>query len=422
MIPSDNMVISEDTTFSTGVYLLPKGIRIERNDITLDGNGAVLVGENFSGCGIFASYRDNITIKNISLQGYRWGVRVEDSNKLAISNCDIKATHEITANTIFLDIWIQASDTYGSGILLQNVNRGQILDCDLSHQMNGLLSYDCDALEVKNNLANYCSGWGFHLNHTSNSLFENNTADYCCRYEPRGKRKGHMGADSAGFLIVNHSCNNKFLGNNARMGGDGFFLAGMNPDYEPVGCDNNLFEDNDASFSPNNAFEATFSTGNIFRSNIANNSNYGFWLGFSRDGMIEDNQILGNRQAGIAVENGINFTVRNNQISNNRHGILLWSKHVSTLEKGLPENTTSLNWRIEHNTFTGNQKAIRIAADQDHGVRPLPASGELGFPAPKPENHLIMFNKFEQNFHPIEEINTLHTTNESNEFITNTYE
>jgi hypothetical protein len=66
------------------------------------------------------------------------------------------------------------------------------------------------------------------------------------------------------------------------MGGDGFFLAGMIPAYEYAECDNNLFEDNDGSYSPNNAFEATFSQGNIFRSNLANFSSYGFWLGFSK--------------------------------------------------------------------------------------------------------------------------------------------
>jgi parallel beta-helix repeat protein len=63
----------------------------------------------------------------------------------------------------------------------------------------------------------------------------------------------------------------------------------MTPEFEPVGCDNNIIEDNDGSYSPTNAFEAIFSRGNIFRSNIANYSNYGFWLGVSRDGILENN-------------------------------------------------------------------------------------------------------------------------------------
>jgi hypothetical protein len=93
----------------------------------------------------------------------------------------------------------------------------------------------------------------------------------------------------SGFLLVNHSSNNKFINNNARMGGDGFFQAGMTPEFEPVGCDNNIIEDNDGSNSSTNAFEAIFSRGNIFRSNITNYSNYGLWLGVSRDGTPENN-------------------------------------------------------------------------------------------------------------------------------------
>jgi hypothetical protein len=115
--------------------------------------------------------------------------------------------------------------------------------------MNGLLTYHCINLMVINNLIIYCSGWGFHLNATGSSHYENNYADYCCRYEPRGSRKGHIGADSAGFLLVNYSSNNKFINNNARIGGDGFFQAGMTQEFEPVGCDNNIIVDNDGSYA-----------------------------------------------------------------------------------------------------------------------------------------------------------------------------
>src|SRR5690606_4799284 len=112
-------------------------------------------------------------------------------------------------------------------------------------------------------------GFGFHLYETCDSRFQNNVADYCCRYEPRGERKGHMGADAAAFLLVYGSSRNLFKHNFARLSGDGFFLAGLPPDADqPVGCDFNEFEENDASFSPNIAFEATFSRRNVYRGNI----------------------------------------------------------------------------------------------------------------------------------------------------------
>lgn len=46
------MVITRDTVFAPGVYVLPHGIEIAANDVTLDGNGAVIVGENFAGRGV----------------------------------------------------------------------------------------------------------------------------------------------------------------------------------------------------------------------------------------------------------------------------------------------------------------------------------------------------------------------------------
>jgi parallel beta-helix repeat protein len=254
---------------------------------------------------------------------------------------------------------------------------------------------------VRHNLANYNSGFGFHLYGTSDSLFEDNFADFCCRWERRGAvgdRKGHMGADATGFLIVRGASRNIFRRNFARLGGDGFFLAGLTSQLEPMPCNDNLFEENDASWSPNIAFEATFSRGNIYRNNYADNCNYGFWLGFSRENILENNRIGHNRQAGIAVENGIDMQVRGNDFKENRHGILLWSKRIPEFDLPVPDNDTSRDWLIEHNTFTRNRKAIRIAADQDHGLREYSPHGTC----PPPRNHTLRENQFIENVLDVE--------------------
>jgi parallel beta-helix repeat protein len=306
-------------------------------------------------------------------------------------------TSEVASNTLFLDIWKSAPDAYGAGIFLNEVTDAEIHDNDLQHQMNGILSYHCKNLHVRNNLANYCSGFGFHLYETCNSTFTNNFADYCCRYY-LSEAGSHLGADAAGFLIVYRSCNNLFRNNYARLGGDGFFLAGLTPHGVDVGCNDNLFEGNDASYSPNNAFEGVFSKGNTYRENKANHSNYGFWLGFSSDCSLTNNQIYGNRQAGIAVENGIHFEVLENDIQNNTHGILIWTRSYKFL-KNVPDiNVTSTDWLIERNKLIQNRKAIRIAADQNHGVRPLE---EKGASIP-PQNHVIQNNEIRGNLIGIE--------------------
>jgi len=222
--------------------------------------------------------------------------------------------------------------------------------------------------------------------------------DFCCRHQPIRERTGDMGADATGFLVIWGSSRNVFRKNLARMGGDGFFVAGgkFNEDGKRMGCDDNLFEGNDASWSPNIGFEATFCKGNIFRDNFADKCNYGFWLGFSWDNIIENNRIRLNRQAGIAVENGRGFSVKGNTFVENGHGILLWSKYVEEWAKQFPENLTSHHWRIERNTFIRNGKAIRIAADQSHGIEPLDPEVS-GKEEVRPGDHEIVSNTIEDN-------------------------
>lgn len=389
--------INKDTHLDPKVYLLPEGITLEADNVILDGQGATIMGADKTGQGISVSGRKNIVIKNLRVLNYYHGISIKNSKGIEISNCTITSTAEIPANTLFLDIWKPAVEAYGGAIYLEEVTGASIHDNDLQHQMNGLLSYQCKRLTVANNLASYCSGFGFHLFETCDSTFEGNYADFCCRYY-LSEAGSHMGADAAGFLIVFKSCNNVFRKNYARLGGDGFFLAGLTPDGIDVGCNSNLFQENDASYSPNNAFEGVFSKGNVYQGNKANHSNYGFWLGFSSNCTVKENQIYHNRQAGVAVENGTGFQVLDNDIQNNTHGILIWTRFYDFLKNVPNINITSSDWLIERNKLTQNKKAIRIAADQNHGVRPL--EGEQAFVPPK--DHIIQNNEIRENVIGIE--------------------
>lgn len=386
------MRISRDTQLEPRVYELPEGITIDSDHVTLDGRGATILGPDKTSQGLNVSGRKNIIIKNLRLMNYYHGISIKKSHEIEIHNCAITGTAEIKSNTLFLDIWKPAANAYGGAIYLEQVTDAKIHDNDLQHQMNGMLSYQCKRLDVINNVANYCSGFGFHLFETSDSTYANNYADYCCRYYLSGS-SSHLGADAAGFLIIFKSCNNIFRNNHARLGGDGFFLAGLTPDGIDVGCNNNRFEENDASYSPNNAFEGVFSRGNIYQGNKANYSNYGFWLGFSSECTLKDNQIYNNRQAGIAVENGINFNVFGNDIQHNNHGILIWTRLYDFLKTVPNINLTSRAWLIERNRLIQNKKAIRIAANQNHGVRRM--EGEPLSVAPN--NHVIKNNEIRNN-------------------------
>jgi parallel beta-helix repeat protein len=412
VVPTDGMVITENTWFAPGVYYLPRGITIAADNVALEGSGALLVGAG-RGRGVTVRGHGGVTIKNLRLSAYYHGIFAEGCAGLRVVGCEARATAELQANTAFLDIWRPAAQAYGAGVMLSGVQDGQILRNDLQHQQSGLLCYDSARITVRDNLANHCSGFGFHFFNSSDCLVERNSADFCCRYEPRGAGRGHLGADAAGFLIAHGSCRNVFRDNQARMGGDGFFLAGLRPDWVHVPCDDNLFEGNDGSYSPNIAFEATFSRGNLYRRNKANACNYGFWLGFSRDNRVEENEIWASRRGGVAVENGVGCVVRGNSFSESAYGVLLWSKYVQPFALALPANDTSRDWLIEQNRFERNGVAVRIAADQDHGVRPLAAAAPR---CPRPHGHTLRGNRFRENRLDIELIDADEPVLDNNDF------
>src|SRR5690606_36529428 len=139
-----------------------------------------------------------------------------------------------------LDIWLDAERAYGGGILLQEVEDSTISRNDLQHQMNGLLTYDCKRLTVRENNASYCSAFGIHLYGTSDSLFEENFADCCTRWQPRGGRSGRMAADAARILLARGAVRHIFRRNFDRMRGDRLFVAGLSPRFGFRTCTTNL--------------------------------------------------------------------------------------------------------------------------------------------------------------------------------------
>lgn len=408
--PSNGMKVKEDLTLAPGTYHLPDGMRIARSGVTLDGNDAHLLGNRDSPVGIRLAGLHGVTLRNLKLSSYKHGILAEECTDLTIEANQIRETAEVPSNTDFLDIWKPPEAAYGSGILLRKVEDSLIAQNDLQHQMCGLLNYYCRGLSVKSNISNYCSGFGFHLYETRDSLFEDNYADFCCRFQPREGSLGHMGADSAGFLIVHNSSGNTFARNFARLGGDGFFLAGLTAELEPASCDENRFIENDASYSPNIGFEATFSSGNQFLRNRANGCNYGFWLGFSSENQLEGNRMHQNRLAGIACENGRDMEVLENELIRNHYGLLLWSKNVPEFSG---HNPTSSNWTIRSNRFHENSCGVRIAANQDHGTRSY-LSHKGG--TPLPNHHTLRENHFTHNQIGIELDNVEETVLKGNRF------
>src|SRR5688572_14960872 len=394
-VPSDGMKVDQDTVFELGTYYLPNGIEIVADGVTIRADGVTLVGSG-SGRGVIIEGRKNVNVIGLTVSSYHHDFWFKDCESLTVLDCQVLKRDGIEDEGRFLDIWRGPTESYSSGMFLWRVKNSIIQRNNLCHQTAGLLMYECGNLEILDNNASYCSGWGFLLHRTVKSVFLRNKANYCNRRYWHGKNF-LFGGDAAGFLLVKGSSRNFFADNEVMFGGDGFFLAGLNSKYILEPCDDNDFKNNKVIRASHIGFEATFCKGNEFSLNTVEGCNYGLWLGFSSKNTIHKNKIS-NCRAGLAVENAFDFEVMENVFKNNNYGLLIWSNPVQLLIQAMPLNNTSYDWRIRKNRFVGNLVAARIAANQGHGTS-LMESQDF---CPLPHGHKFDSNKFLHNALDIE--------------------
>src|SRR5262245_54484833 len=93
VVPTDGMVITTSTTFVTGTYSLPHGVSIGASNITLDMNGATLVGTGFNNYGVTCIGFSNVTIRNGACRTYFYGMRAENGSGIQILDNDLSLNY-----------------------------------------------------------------------------------------------------------------------------------------------------------------------------------------------------------------------------------------------------------------------------------------------------------------------------------------
>jgi parallel beta-helix repeat protein len=360
-IPTDGMQITESCTLAPGIYVLPQGIAIAADDVHVEAAGVTLINPDQTGVGLRAQGVHNVRVHGLRVHGFYHGLRFDDCEGVELERLHVRATQEIEGIDTFLYLWLPISQTYGGALLLNGVRGGAIRDCDFQHQMNGVLLYHTRGVTVERCNASFNSGWGIYLSGADENLIQDNQLDFCNRVYRRPENGSiRVEADAAAIVLVKGSSRNRFLRNSCLCGGDGVFVAGYEHPGMVTPCNDNLFEDNDCRLSPNNAIESTFSQGNIFRRNDCSRSNYGFWLGYSWDTLVEDNTIEFSRWVGIAIEHGHDNVLRRNQIRLNGEGIRLWTRSApgDGVMPYWPGFEVSRQTQVEDNTFVGNRIGV----------------------------------------------------------------
>ncbi len=388
--------ITTSTRIVPGNYQIqvPPGkavIEIAADNVTLDLAGVTLssgIKNSWDrvGIGIHSQGHNHLIIRGGAIHGYKFGILIQGvDHGVKIIGADVsenRAQRLLSTETHFdvrdwVDIFhLDSWESYGAGLYLEDVQYGWVEDVVAHNAQNGILLANVTHSTLFKNNVSHNSGWGIALFNSSWNDVLNNHADYDVRCE--GKTYS-AGCDSAGVLLMNGSNNNRIVGNSFVHSGDGYFVSkpptGASSDYNYVAY-------NDGSYSPHNAFESTFTKGDQFYRNIADHSDYGFWLGFSRDTTVTENHIEGSKHDGIAIEHGAgNFIVRNEILGNGHAGIRLFrrqpvpdpSQDYVILQNKISANKTGivLNQTYDvmatNNDFDRNDLAVRVEK-QSHKI------------------------------------------------------
>ncbi len=379
------MVINRSVSVRPGTYVLGASdsmsspvLTIEGNDIVVDFNGAEVIGDDrrtrqdlFEGLGIVVQEGSNITIRNLSIRGFKVGLLAKDVDHLVIENSDFSYNYRPRLKSIReredLSDWLSYHNNesdewfrYGAGLYLKDCDFAVVRSNTASQNQNALLMVGCDSSMVYNNVFTFNSGLGIGMYRCSDNKIMHN----CLDFNVRGYSHGiyQRGQDSAGLLVYEQCMRNEFSHNSATHSGDGFFLwAGQHTmDTGEGGCNDNLIAYNDFSYAPTNGIEVTFSA-NIIHHNKLEECRYGIWAGYSHHTDIRYND-FSNNEFGVAFEHGNNNTIAFNMFNGDETGIKLWEREQQPADWGFSQkrDVSSRNYHLYRNEFVDVKRPFDI--------------------------------------------------------------
>ena len=375
--PRSGMHISTSVKLAPGIYKLNNGqsavIEIEGNDIAvdfnhaeLDGNSSGALPDGFTGIAINIISGKNITIKNLTVRGYKVALMAKDIKGLIIEHCNFSYNYRQHLNSTQqkedLSDWMSYHHNendewlrYGAAMYLRGCNKAAVHDNLVTGGQCALMLTQCDSGMIYNNDFSFNSGIGIGMYRSSMDTIMYNRLNFNVRGHSEGVY--NRGQDAAAILVFEQCNKNVYAFNSATHSGDGFFLwAGQTTmDNGEGGCNDNLVFSNNFSYAPTNGIEATFSRNRISANTMVECDN-GIWGGYSYNTSIISNEIK-NCTLGVAIEHGQDNAIEHNNIFNCKEAVKLWGRASQPADWGYANkrDTRSRNYSIAYNRFHDNQ-------------------------------------------------------------------
>ena len=304
-IPSDTSIGNWDAanriyTLSTHVY---ETIQIDEDNLTLDGAGFTVTGDG-SGCGIYLSGRTGITVKNLTVAGFSYGIQLYNSSGNAVEENSTSSNsrygiclnnsngNTVTGNSasdnhegIFLHNSVGniltanvASNNYSGIYLYYNCNANTLTDNTTSKNSHGIYLYNSSGNTLTDNTTNLNSYYGIYLyDKCSNNILTNNTTSWnkshgIYLYNSSGNTLiGNIASRNYPGIYFYYNCNDNVLMHNTTS--NNYFGI-----YFNYNCNNNEVYQNNFINNQTHAIVSSC-TGNVFCHPMPTGGNY--WSGWT---------------------------------------------------------------------------------------------------------------------------------------------
>ncbi len=345
-IPSDTSIKIMPGTYSWSDIPEDGVIQImSKQNIVIDADSVILSGGGLKGFGILIENSNNIVIKNfLSIKKFFYAVKVKNSSNITIQNC--RFTKNKLDSFKVLNALEGIDSAHGGGILMDSVSNAMIDTCVLTFQNDGIALYHCDSVTIQRSKLIFNSGFGIRMYRSDSCWIRDNDCSNNFRWTDQAGAAGISLAES------NHNLVEYNLLNDSESG---FKLTNF---FSTIPA-RNIIRYNTATSCLNSGISAVFSQGNRIFGNTVIDNNFGLYLGFSFETLVDSNVIRDNHRAGIAVPRGHENTYRNNEIHQNRIGIRMYKGPSAG-----SHNDTSQHNLVENCNFSGNSLAMELEKTQ----------------------------------------------------------
>jgi len=314
IFPSTTPISSVDNVTYTLTANIARSILVERDNIVVDGTGYTLQGTGaHDSKGIDLAYRSNVTIKNMRIESFGYGIWLSHSSN----------------NTI-------------SGNTIKNNNYGIRIDDSSNNIISGNTITD--------------SGFGIWLENSSSNIISENKITDCGMF---------------GMVLYSSSSNNTLYGNNMTNNSIGIWLSESSRNT----FSENMMDGNLVNFGGVSGYELSHFMHSIDVSNLVNGKpvyylvnqtdliinsvthQVGYLALINCDNVTVEGLTLTNNGEGILLAYTNNSRITDNNIIDNHHGVVLFMSFNNTLSKNAITDNYAEGFYLElcsNNTVSGN--------------------------------------------------------------------